>query len=251
MIAIGDYVYTGIEDVLFDNITTGLTEARLPLVVNLNLEATADENWVRGGLGNERAIQLVGNEEKTLTVSTATISKEFLELKTGSKIASKSTYEKVSEEITAGSDGTFTLSKTIMAGKAITVRAYKGKILSDNLTLATDTSVAEGKYKISGQKITCATGVTKIWVSYTTSVTNRDVLEIKETITKNYCVTGKLVGKNRAGETVYHQIEIPNGAISVNWGFSANNEGNEPDAADITVNALKDDEKGYTLRILF
>lgn len=250
MISIGEFVYTGIEDILFDNVTTGITEARLPLVVKLNLDAKADENWVKGGAGAQRVIQLIGNEEKTLTASTATLSKEFLELKTGMKIASKTTYEKVSEDI-AISGNKFTLTKPILSGKAITVRAYNGKVLSTNLTLTSESTVPEGSYKITGQEITCTSGVSKIWVSYSTEVTNRDVLEVKETITKNYTITGKLIGKTQTGVTVYHQIEIPNGALSVNWGFSADNEGNVPDAVEIVINALKDQEKGYSMRILF
>lgn len=251
MISIGNYVYVGIEEVLFENLTTGLVDASLPLVVDLNLEKTADENWVEGGLGLQPVIQLVGAEKTKLTMSTATLTKEFLELKTGTKIKTlASTYEKVSEELTV-SGGKFTLSKTLAPNAKVTVKAYQGKILSSSLEAVTATSPTAGQYKIAGQEITCDASVTKIWVAYTAVATNREALEMNQALLNNYCVTGKLVGKTEDGKVVYHQIEIPNGAISVNWNITSKNGSDVPDAVEIVVNALKDGSKGYVSRILF
>lgn len=245
----GDYVFTGIANILFDDKVTGETICACPIGTDLTYSDELQVNYVRGGLDNKRQIMLTGDRDTKITFNVATITDELLALKTNSELKTEATEVKVFEALTPNGSNQVTLSHTPKAGAYITVKPVNTNGVEGRaLTVGTPSST-EDAYSISASVITLNSVVKKVNVYYTTTKTMQS-MDIKDISSKNYVVNALLVGKSKGGQIISGVLRAGNASITPSFSFSAKNSSDVPDTMSIEIDCLDDAFTGSPVKIM-
>lgn len=246
---LGNFVIIGIKSLLAKSKLDGSVQAELTKLVNVSFSDSMSASYLRGGLGNEKILVVYGDREAKFTAETATLSPEILAIMTNNKLTVKTKQVQQIETLEV-SGGKFTLSKDIVAGTAITVKAFSAYGKLKALTVGTPTS-NQDQYSISGKVITCHTAVTKIKVYY---MANEEVetIELADITPKTFEFVADCVCKEVESGNLYRcTMHIPMGSITPEYSIAGKNSSDVPDNSTITIDCMMSEEHGYPIAINF
>ncbi|MGL6175135.1 MAG: hypothetical protein ACRC1P_11070 [Cellulosilyticaceae bacterium] len=242
------FAFIGVKNLVFKNKQTGRVECNLKHMVNINIEDSMAEDFLRGAYGNEKLLTIFGDRDSKLTGSTATQTTDLIKVMSNSEIATKMKDIQQVEDISLVG-GKFTLKLNPVSGAAMDVYAIGSDGKSTRLTLGA--AATDGQYAITGKDITCNSSVKRVRVFY---MANEEVetIEIKDITPKNWDINGLLVAKEiETGKLFTCVLEVPNGSVTPNFSMGAENKGGAPAPVDLTINMMKDEGKGYPYALNF
>ena len=225
------FAFIGIKNLVIKDRETHTTKCLLPHLVNLSLNDETARDYLRGGLGNPKLLTVFGDRDTTLTGTTATKPVQVVE-----------TLE--------GTSGAFTLTQEPSAtNPAITVWSVDDVGKSELLTKGD--AVEEGKYTVTAQAIATEATVTRIKVAY---MVDKEVQGIagRDFVAKTYEANGILLVQEIESDKIFTvDLELPRITVAPSYSLSAKNESGAPDTVELTIDLLKDDNKGYSYYLAF
>ncbi len=246
------FAFIGIKNLVIKERDTHTTKCLLPHLVNLSLNDETARDYLRGGLGNPKLLTVFGDRDTTLTGTTATMTADLMSVMTSNDVETVTKAVQVVETLEADSanSGTFTLTQAPSAtNTAITVWSVDDVGKSEALTKGD--AVSDGVYTVTGQAIETETTVTRIKVAY---MVDKEVQGIagKDFVAKTYEANGILLVQEIESDKIFTvDLELPRITVAPSYSLSAKNESGAPDTVELTIDLLKDDNKGYSYYLAF
>lgn len=243
------FAFIGIKNLVIKDRETHATKCLLPHLVNLSLNDETARDYLRGGLGNPKLLTVFGDRDTTLTGTTATMTADLMSVMTSNDVETATKPVQVVETL-EGTSGAFTLTQEPSAtNPAITVWSVDDVGKSELLTKGD--AVEEGKYTVTAQAITTEATVTRIKVAY---MVDKEVQGIagRDFVAKTYEANGILLVQEIESDKIFTvDLELPRITVAPSYSLSAKNESGAPDTVELTIDLLKDDNKGYSYYLAF
>lgn len=243
------FAFIGIKNLVIKDRETHGTKCLLPHLVNLSLNDETARDYLRGGLGNPKLLTVFGDRDTTLTGTTATMTADLMSVMTSNDVETATKPVQVVETL-EGTSGAFTLTQEPSAtNPAITVWSVDDVGKSELLTKGD--AVEEGKYTVTAQAIATEATVTRIKVAY---MVDKEVQGIagRDFVAKTYEANGILLVQEIESDKIFTvDLELPRITVAPSYSLSAKNESGAPDTVELTIDLLKDDNKGYSYYLAF
>lgn len=243
------FAFIGIKNLVIKDRETHATKCLLPHLVNLSLNDETARDYLRGGLGNPKLLTVFGDRDTTLTGTTATMTADLMSVMTSNDVETATKPVQVVETL-EGTSGAFTLTQVpSTTNPAITV--WKVDDVGKSELLTKGDAVAEGVYTITAQAIETEATVTRIKVAY---MVDKEVQGIagKDFVAKTYEANGILLVQEIESDKIFTvDLELPRITVAPSYSLSAKNESGAPDTVELTIDLLKDDNKGYSYYLAF
>lgn len=243
------FAFIGIKNLVIKDRETHTTKCLLPHLVNLSLNDETARDYLRGGLGNPKLLTVFGDRDTTLTGTTATMTADLMSVMTSNDVETATKPVQVVETL-EGTSGAFTLTQEPSAtNPAITVWSVDDVGKSELLTKGD--AVEEGKYTVTAQAIATEATVTRIKVAY---MVDKEVQGIagRDFVAKTYEANGILLVQEIESDKIFTvDLELPRITVAPSYSLSAKNESGAPDTVELTIDLLKDDNKGYSYYLAF
>lgn len=243
------FAFIGIKNFVIKDRETHATKCLLPHLVNLSLNDETARDYLRGGLGNPKLLTVFGDRDTTLTGTTATMTADLMSVMTSNDVETATKPVQVVETL-EGTSGAFTLTQEPSAtNPAITVWSVDDVGKSELLTKGD--AVEEGKYTVTAQAIATEATVTRIKVAY---MVDKEVQGIagRDFVAKTYEANGILLVQEIESDKIFTvDLELPRITVAPSYSLSAKNESGAPDTVELTIDLLKDDNKGYSYYLAF
>lgn len=243
------FAFIGIKNLVIKDRETHATKCLLPHLVNLSLNDETARDYLRGGLGNPKLLTVFGDRDTTLTGTTATMTADLMSVMTSNDVETATKPVQVVETL-EGTSGAFTLTQEPSAtNPAITVWSVDDVGKSELLTKGD--AVEEGKYTVTAQAIATEATVTRIKVAY---MVDKEVQGIagRDFVAKTYEANGILLVQEIESDKIFTvDLELPRITVAPSYSLSAKNESGAPDTVELTIDLLKDDNKGYSYYLAF
>lgn len=243
------FAFIGIKNLVIKDRETHATKCLLPHLVNLSLNDETARDYLRGGLGNPKLLTVFGDRDTTLTGTTATMTADLMSVMTSNDVETATKPVQVVETL-EGTSGAFTLTQEpSTTNPAITVWSVDDVGKSELLTKGD--AVEEGKYTVTAQAIATEATVTRIKVAY---MVDKEVQGIagRDFVAKTYEANGILLVQEIESDKIFTvDLELPRITVAPSYSLSAKNESGAPDTVELTIDLLKDDNKGYSYYLAF
>lgn len=243
------FAFIGIKNLVIKDRETHATKCLLPHLVNLSLNDETARDYLRGGLGNPKLLTVFGDRDTTLTGTTATMTADLMSVMTSNDVETATKPVQVVETL-EGTSGAFTLTQEpSTTNTAITV--WKVDDVGKSELLTKGDSVSEGVYTITAKAIATEETVTRIKVAY---MVDKEVQGIagKDFVAKTYEANGILLVQEIESDKIFTvDLELPRITVAPSYSLSAKNESGAPDTVELTIDLLKDDNKGYSYYLAF
>lgn len=243
------FAFIGIKNLVIKDRETHATKCLLPHLVNLSLNDETARDYLRGGLGNPKLLTVFGDRDTTLTGTTATMTADLMSVMTSNDVETATKPVQVVETL-EGTSGAFTLTQEpSTTNTAITV--WKVDDVGKSELLTKGDAVEEGKYTITAKAIATEETVTRIKVAY---MVDKEVQGIagKDFVAKTYEANGILLVQEIESDKIFTvDLELPRITVAPSYSLSAKNESGAPDTVELTIDLLKDDNKGYSYYLAF
>lgn len=243
------FAFIGIKNLVIKDRETHATKCLLPHLVNLSLNDETARDYLRGGLGNPKLLTVFGDRDTTLTGTTATMTADLMSVMTSNDVETATKPVQVVETL-EGTSGAFTLTQEpSTTNTAITV--WKVDDVGKSELLTKGDAVEEGKYTITAKAIATEATVTRIKVAY---MVDKEVQGIagKDFVAKTYEANGILLVQEIESDKIFTvDLELPRITVAPSYSLSAKNESGAPDTVELTIDLLKDDNKGYSYYLAF
>ena len=243
------FAFIGIKNLVIKDRETHATKCLLPHLVNLSLNDETARDYLRGGLGNPKLLTVFGDRDTTLTGTTATMTADLMSVMTSNDVETATKAVQVVETL-EGTSGAFTLTQVpSTTNPAITV--WKVDDVGKSELLTKGDAVEEGKYTVTAQAIETEATVTRIKVAY---MVDKEVQGIagKDFVAKTYEANGILLVQEIESDKIFTvDLELPRITVAPSYSLSAKNESGAPDTVELTIDLLKDDNKGYSYYLAF
>lgn len=243
------FAFIGIKNLVIKDRETHATKCLLPHLVNLSLNDETARDYLRGGLGNPKLLTVFGDRDTTLTGTTATMTADLMSVMTSNDVETATKPVQVVETL-EGTSGAFTLTQEpSTTNTAITV--WKVDDVGKSELLTKGESVSEGVYTITAKAIATEETVTRIKVAY---MVDKEVQGIagKDFVAKTYEANGILLVQEIESDKIFTvDLELPRITVAPSYSLSAKNESGAPDTVELTIDLLKDDNKGYSYYLAF
>ena len=243
------FAFIGIKNLVIKDRETHATKCLLPHLVNLSLNDETARDYLRGGLGNPKLLTVFGDRDTTLTGTTATMTADLMSVMTSNDVETATKPVQVVETL-EGTSGAFTLTQEpSTTNTAITV--WKVDDVGKSELLTKGESVSEGVYTITAKAIATEETVARIKVAY---MVDKEVQGIagKDFVAKTYEANGILLVQEIESDKIFTvDLELPRITVAPSYSLSAKNESGAPDTVELTIDLLKDDNKGYSYYLAF
>ena len=243
------FAFIGIKNLVIKDRETHATKCLLPHLVNLSLNDETARDYLRGGLGNPKLLTVFGDRDTTLTGTTATMTADLMSVMTSNDVETATKPVQVVETL-EGTSGAFTLTQEPSTTNP-TITVWKVDDVGKSELLTKGDAVAEGVYTITAQAIETETTVTRIKVAY---MVDKEVQGIagKDFVAKTYEANGILLVQEIESDKIFTvDLELPRITVAPSYSLSAKNESGAPDTVELTIDLLKDDNKGYSYYLAF
>lgn len=243
------FAFIGIKNLVIKDRETHATKCLLPHLVNLSLNDETARDYLRGGLGNPKLLTVFGDRDTTLTGTTATMTADLMSVMTSNDVETATKPVQVVETL-EGTSGAFTLTQQpSTTNPAITV--WKVDDVGKSELLTKGDAVSEGVYTITDKAIATEATVARIKVAY---MVDKEVQGIagKDFVAKTYEANGILLVQEIESDKIFTvDLELPRITVAPSYSLSAKNESGAPDTVELTIDLLKDDNKGYSYYLAF
>ena len=243
------FAFIGIKNLVIKDRETHATKCLLPHLVNLSLNDETARDYLRGGLGNPKLLTVFGDRDTTLTGTTATMTADLMSVMTSNDVETATKPVQVVETL-EGTLGAFTLTQEPSTTNP-TITVWKVDDVGKSELLTKGDAVAEGVYTITAQAIATEETVTRIKVAY---MVDKEVQGIagKDFVAKTYEANGILLVQEIESDKIFTvDLELPRITVAPSYSLSAKNESGAPDTVELTIDLLKDDNKGYSYYLAF
>ena len=243
------FAFIGIKNLVIKDRETHATKCLLPHLVNLSLNDETARDYLRGGLGNPKLLTVFGDRDTTLTGTTATMTADLMSVMTSNDVETATKAVQVVETL-EGTLGAFTLTQEPSTTNP-TITVWKVDDVGKSELLTKGDAVEEGKYTITAQAIATEETVTRIKVAY---MVDKEVQGIagKDFVAKTYEANGILLVQEIESDKIFTvDLELPRITVAPSYSLSAKNESGAPDTVELTIDLLKDDNKGYSYYLAF
>lgn len=243
------FAFIGIKNLVIKDRETHATKCLLPHLVNLSLNDETARDYLRGGLGNPKLLTVFGDRDTTLTGTTATMTADLMSVMTSNDVETATKPVQVVETL-EGTLGAFTLTQEPSTTNP-TITVWKVDDVGKSELLTKGDAVEEGKYTITAQAIATEETVTRIKVAY---MVDKEVQGIagKDFVAKTYEANGILLVQEIESDKIFTvDLELPRITVAPSYSLSAKNESGAPDTVELTIDLLKDDNKGYSYYLAF
>ena len=243
------FAFIGIKNLVIKDRETHATKCLLPHLVNLSLNDETARDYLRGGLGNPKLLTVFGDRDTTLTGTTATMTADLMSVMTSNDVETATKPVQVVETL-EGTSGAFTLTQEPSTTNP-TITVWKVDDVGKSELLTKGDAVEEGKYTITAQAIATEATVTRIKVAY---MVDKEVQGIagKDFVAKTYEANGILLVQEIESDKIFTvDLELPRITVAPSYSLSAKNESGAPDTVELTIDLLKDDNKGYSYYLAF
>lgn len=194
-------------------------------------------------------LAIYGDRDAKFTAETATLSPEILAVMTNNVLTVKSKPVQQIETLEV-SGGKFTMSKDMISGTSLTVKAFGAYGKLKTLTVGTP-ATAQDQYSITGKIITCHTSVTKIKVYYM-ATDEVETIELSDITPKTFEFVADCLCKEIESGNLYRcTMHIPMGSITPDYSIGGKNSSDVPDNTTLTIDCMMSEEYGYPIAINF
>lgn len=194
-------------------------------------------------------LAIYGDRDAKFTAETATLSPEILAIMTNNALTVKTKQIQQNETLEI-SGGKFTMSKDMVSGTNLTVKAFGAYGKLKTLTVGTPSTSAD-QYSITGKVITCHTSVTKIKVYYMAEE-EVETIELSDITPKTFEFVADCLCKEIESQNLYRcTMHIPSGSITPEYSIGGKNSSDVPDNTTLTIDCVMNDEYGYPIAINF